>query len=254
MYPLPASSLLLAGFPLLAGSLVVLVALGHRVAAAQLGVDGQVALRRTLVFLVIAALWQAVVSGLAMKGVLARFDARPPPLIFLLVFIAGGAQVLARSSFGKTLSEGLPLAALVGFQAFRLPLELLMHAAANEGVMPEQMTYTGWNFDIVTGASAVVVAVLVALGIGGRRLVLAWNALGTGLLVSIVVIAVSSTPLFAAFGEGAALNTFIAYVPFTTLPTVMVLLAMAGHVMVWRKLLGERTEVASAPVASVARV
>ncbi|MBM4779679.1 MAG: hypothetical protein GQE15_18400 [Archangiaceae bacterium] len=252
MYPLPASSSLLAGFPLLAGCLIVLVALGHRVAAARLGVDGRLALRRTLVFLAIAALWQVVVSSLAVKGVLARFDARPPPLIFLLVFIAGGAQVLARSTFGKTLSEGLPLAALVGFQAFRLPLELLMHGAANEGVMPEQMTFTGWNFDIVTGASAVVVAVLVATGVGGRRLVLAWNALGTVLLVTVVVIAVSSTPLFAAFGEGAALNTFIAYVPFTTLPTVMVLLAMAGHVMVWRKLLAERTVVAAAPVASVA--
>jgi|JI10StandDraft_1071094.scaffolds.fasta_scaffold145399_3 hypothetical protein len=252
MYPLPASSLLLAGFPLLAGCLIVLVALGHRVAAARLGVDGRVALRRTLLFLVIAVLWQAVVSGLAMKGVLANFDAKPPRILFLLVSIAGGAQVLARSTFGKTLSDGLPLAALVGFQAFRLPLELLMHAAANEGVMPEQMTYTGWNFDIVTGASAVVVAVLVALGVGGRRLVLAWNALGTALLVSIVVIAISSTPVFAAFGEGAALNTFIAYVPFTTLPTVMVLLAMAGHVVVWRKLLGERTAVAQAPVVSAA--
>lgn len=252
MDPLPASSLLLAGFPLLAVGLIVLVALGHRVAAARLGVDARVAVKRTLGFLVIAALWQAVVSALAVKGVLARFDARPPPLIFLLVFIAGGAQVLARSTFGKTLSDGLPLAALVGFQAFRLPLELLMHAAANEGVMPQQMTFTGWNFDIVTGASAVVVAGLVALGIGGRRLVLAWNALGTVLLVSIVVIAVSSTPVFAAFGEGAALNTFIAYVPFTTLPTVMVLVAMAGHVVLWRKLLGERAVVAEAAVASAA--
>ena len=48
--------------------------------------------------------------------------------------------------------------------------------------------------------------------------------------------------MFAAFGEGAALNTFIAYVPFTTLPTVMVLLAMAGHVVLWRKLVGELPE------------
>lgn len=252
MNPLPASPLLLSGFPLLAAGLIVLVALGHRVAAARVGIDSRVAMRRTFGFLMIAALWQGVVSALAVKGVLARFDARPPPLIFLLVFIAGGAQVLARSTFGKTLSEGLPLAALVGFQAFRLPLELLMHAAANEGVMPEQMTFTGWNFDIVAGASAVVVAVLVALGIGGRRLVLAWNALGTVLLVTVVAIAVSSTPLFATFGEGAALNTFIAYVPFTTLPTVMVLLAMAGHVMLWRKLLGARTVDATAPVASAA--
>ncbi len=252
MFPFPASSSLLVGFPLLSGVLVVLVAVGQRVAASRLGVGGRLASRRTLTFLGVVALWQVAVSALAVTGVLARFDARPPPILFVLGFVAVGAQVLARSSFGKTLADGLPLAALVGFQAFRLPLELLMHGAASEGVMPKQMTFTGWNFDIVTGASAVVVAVLVALGVGGRRLVLAWNALGTVLLVNVVVIAVSSTPVFSAFGEGAALNTFIAYVPFTTLPTVMVLLAMAGHVMLFRKLLGAPAVATERPVASTA--
>lgn len=235
-----ASPVLLVGFPSLAVTLVVLVALGHRLAAARLGLDGPAASKRTRSFLLSAVLWQVAVSALAWSGVLAQFDARPPPIVFLLACIVVGAQVLARSAFGTTLSEGLPVAALVAFQAFRLPLELLMHVAAIEGVMPLQMTYTGWNFDIVTGASAVVVAALVATGVGGRRLVLAWNALGSALLVVIVVIAVASTPLFAAFGDGPALNTFIAYVPFTTLPTVMVLLATAGHVVLWRRLLAER--------------
>ena len=246
MTPSPASTWVQWGFPLLAVGLVVLVALGHRVAAARLGVEPRLALRRTVVFLGVAVAWQLAVAGLARAGVLARFDARPPPVIFLLFGVAAGAQLLARSSLGVTMTHGLPLAALVGFQAFRLPLELLMHEAASEGVMPAQMTFTGWNFDIVTGASAIVVAVLLALGVGGRRLVVVWNALGTGLLVTIVAIAVASTPVFAAFGDGPALNTFIAYVPFTTLPTVMVLLAMAGHVMVWRRLWSERTSSASA--------
>ncbi len=246
MTPSPASTWVLWGFPLLAVGLVVVVALGHRVAAARLGVEPRLALRRTVVFLGVAVAWQLAVAGLARAGVLARFDAMPPPLVFLLLGVAICGQALARSSVGATLTHGLPLAALVGFQAFRLPLELLMHQAAVEGVMPAQMTFTGWNFDIVTGASAIVVAVLLALGVGGRRLVVVWNALGTGLLVTIVAIAVASTPVFSAFGEGPALNTFIAYLPFTTLPTVMVLLAMAGHVMLWRRLWSERAASASA--------
>jgi hypothetical protein len=172
----------------------------------------------------------------ALGGVLGRFDARPPPLLLLALAVVSSAQLLGRSAFGRTLGDGLPLAALVGFHAFRLPLELLMHEAALEGVMPAQMTYTGWNFDIVTKGSAIVVGALVHWGAGGRRLVLAWNALGTALLIAIVVIAIASTPLFAAFGEGPALNTFITYEPFATLPTVMVLLAMAGHVVLWRRL------------------
>ena len=54
MTPSPASMWVLWGFPLLAVGLVVVVALGHRVAAARLGVEPRLALRRTVVFLGVA--------------------------------------------------------------------------------------------------------------------------------------------------------------------------------------------------------
>lgn len=249
MYPSPVGTWVLWGFPLLAGGLVIMVAFAHQRAAATLGVEARVARRRTLVFLGAAMVWQLIVSGFAGAGVLARFDAWPPPVIFMLLGVGVCGQLLARSSVGATLTRGLPLAALVGFQAFRLPLELLMHEAAMEGVMPAQMTFTGWNFDILTGVSAIGVALLLVLGVGGRTLVFAWNAVGTALLLTIVIIAVASTPVFAAFGAGPALNTFIAYTPFTTLPTVMVLLAMAGHVMLWRRLAIDRGAESRAAIA-----
>ena len=76
------------------------------------------------------------------------------------------------------------------------------------------MTYTGSNFDIVTGVSAIIVAALAARGLAPRWLLLAWNALGSLLLVAILVIAVASLPTFAAFGsEPARLNTWVAYFP-----------------------------------------
>ena len=43
------------------------------------------------------------------------------------------------------------LATLVGVQAFRLPLELLMHRAGGLGIMPPELSYGGYNYDIVTG-------------------------------------------------------------------------------------------------------
>lgn len=236
MFPRDASLELLVFFPSLALGLILLVALGHLLAAKHAAVPAPTARRRTAWFLLGALVTQALVAVAALSGWLARFEARPPPLLLLVLFVAGSAQLLARSPVGRTLRDGLPLAALVGFHAFRLPLELAMHRAVDEGVMPPQMSFTGWNFDIVTGGSAIVVAALVALGVGGRKLVLVWNALGTLLLAVIVVVAVASTPVFGAFGP-AALNTFIAYLPFTTLPTVMVALAMAGHVVLWQRLL-----------------
>ena len=85
-----------------------------------------------------------------------------------------------------------------------------MHRAAAAGVMPVQMSFSGWNFDIVTGATALVL--LPVADRVPRAVIVAWNVLGMALLAAILAIAVASTPLFAAFGSDQ-LNTFVAY-PF----------------------------------------
>lgn len=181
------------------------------------------------------AAWMAATWGAAESGVLRRWDLFPPPfgvLVLAIIVIAAG---IAFSAFGRRLAQFVPLWALVGVQAFRLPLELSMHRLAERGIMPMQMTYTGRNFDIVTGATAIVVAWASAKGVGGRWLVFAWNVLGLCLLVNVVTIAVLSTPAIRYFGD-ANLNVFVTYTPYVWLPAVMVLAALAGHVVIFRAL------------------
>ena len=60
--------------------------------------------------------------------------------------------------------------------------------------------------------------------------------LGLVLLVNIVVVAILSTPPFAAFGP-ARLNVFVTYPPFVWLPTVLVLAALAGHLVIFRAII-----------------
>lgn len=103
--------------------------------------------------------------------------------------------------------------------------------------MPMQMTYTGSNFDIVSGVTALLVGALAAYELAPRWLLLAWNVLGSGLLVVILVIAVASLPRFALYGsEPVRLNTWIAYFPFVWLPAGLVSAAVLGHVLLWRRL------------------
>jgi hypothetical protein len=109
-----------------------------------------------------------------------------------------------------------------------------MHAAAVEGTMPHVMSYSGYNYDIVTGASALLVGVLLKRG-APRTLAIAWNALGVVLLGVIVAVALLSSPLVRAFGDDQ-LNTWVAYVPFVWLPSILVACAIAGHIVVWRRL------------------
>jgi hypothetical protein len=108
-----------------------------------------------------------------------------------------------------------------------------MHQLSEAGIMPVHMTYTGRNFDIVTGITAIIVAAAVASGRGGRTLVGAWNVMGLALLVNVVTVAILATPAFRYFGDDD-LNVFVTYTPYVWLPAVMVLAALAGHLVIFR--------------------
>jgi len=200
-------------------------------------------------FLLAALAWTALTLVLAWTGLLARFDWRPPPFMVLFVGILVLGVVIARSRVGDRLACGLPLAALVGLQSFRFPLEVVMHRTAERGIMPMHMSYSGLNFDILTGLSAVALAVWLRLGRPPRALVWAWNVMGLLLLANIVTVAVLSTPRFAAFGSAPEkLNTFVTRAPYVLLPAVLVLAAWAGHLIVFRAL--RRPQAGSPRIAS----
>ncbi len=218
---------------------LLVLQLAAAVAYASRRLDEPERLRRsaTIGTLVIAALWMTVTWMAADSGVLLQWDGTPPPFALLVLAIVGLAATIAFTPYGTRLVLGLPLWTLVAIQGFRLPLELAMHGMYERGIMPGQMSFSGRNFDIVTGISALVVAWLVATGRGGRRVALAWNILGLALLLNIVGIAIVSTPRFQLFGPDR-LNTWVMYPPFVWLPAVMVLAALAGHLLIFRALSG----------------
>jgi hypothetical protein len=224
----------LAGIP---AAVAVLIAWGYARAGRARGEPGRTRGLRFAGALGALGLWMAAAAVAAGSGALQDFARRPPPLMLAMLASVGAALALALSPIGARFVRGLPMAALVAAQGFRLPLELCMHRAAREGVMPVQMSFAGLNFDILTGASALVIAALLATGRAPRALVVAWNAAGALLLANISAVAVASTPLFHAFGTAPErLNTFVTELPFVWLPTVLVPVALAGHVIVARKL------------------
>lgn len=211
--------------------------------AAVLAAASFVALRaagrpRAAVVAVLAILaWLGLTGWFAARGVLAQFDAVPPPFGILLPLCLAAGTAVALSPLGKALIQCFPVWMLIGVQVFRLPLELTMHRAAAEGIMPVQMSYSGLNFDIITGATAPLVALLCVVGRAPRALLWIWNLLGFVLLVNVVGVALLSTPMFHRFGTAPhQLNTWVAYLPFVWLPAVLVPCALAGHLLVARSL------------------
>ena len=174
----------------------------------------------------------------ATSGRLARFDAFPPPmfLMILSVFIMGFGVAL--SKIGRRASDTLPLVSLIGLQTFRLPLEVLMHRAGTLGIMPPQLSFGGYQFDIVTGLTACLLYGLMQAGVTVPKWALwAWNMWGWWCLFVIAVIAVTTSPMLRLFGDDPRnVNTWVLFFPYVWLPVVLVTVAMAGHVMVTRRL------------------
>jgi len=230
-----ASPLVTWGFVVLPLLVAVGFVLACEWAGRRLGDDKGVRRRRAVRVSAAVLGWLLVTTLAAGSGILRRFDATPPPFAGLVLAVVALGIAVPCSSLGTLLARGLPLWALVGSQVFRFPLELLMHRAYVEGVMPVQMSYSGWNGDILTGITAGLLGWWLALGRVPRVVVIAWNVLGLALLANIVTIAIVSTPVFRWFGDDR-LNTFVAYPPFVWLPAVLVTAALTGHVLVWRKL------------------
>jgi hypothetical protein len=232
---LEASGLVTGGFVVLP----VLVAAGFVVACEWAGrrLGERVAVRQRRVRRVGAAVlaWLLVTALVAAGGVLRRFDATPPPFALLALAVAVVGIAVPCSPLGRLLARGLPLWALVGFQVFRVPLELVMHRAYLEGVVPVQMTYSGWNYDIVSGITAGALGLWLLRRSAPRWVVASWNVLGLLLLVNVVTIAVVSAPVFGWFGPDR-LNVFVTYPPFVWLPAILVTAALMGHILVWRRL------------------
>jgi len=92
------------------------------------------------------------------------------------------------------------------------------------------MTFSGWNFDILSGITAPFIAWFAFRGGKINRAVLiAWNIFALLLLIIIVSIAVLSVPLpIQKFGFEQP-NVAVLYFPFIWLPTIIVPIILFSH-------------------------
>ncbi len=179
--------------------------------------------------------WLAVQSALVASGHMTSLPMNGLPFFFgPIVLVCAG---LGLSPVGRRLAETIPLAALVGFQAFRLPLELVLHDWVTQGVIPGTMTWTGQNWDICSGLLA-----LVAAPLAGRFRIAARiaNIMGFALLLNVMRVALLSAPV--PFGWNVQPPLLLAFhLPYALIGPVCVGGALFGHVVLTRALWRRQT-------------
>jgi hypothetical protein len=233
MAPTPGHPIALASFAaILVGVCTAAVAGVHVATAKQTG-DGRRATRAAVTFGIGLGVWLAIVSTVVASGVLEAWPFPWVPLFLAACNLLGLGVAL--SPLGRRLALGLPLGALVGFQAFRLPLELVLHDWASTNTVPVTMTWTGANFDVVSGIVA-----LAAAPFAHKSRAVPWiaNVVGLGLLLNVGRVAILSSPLpFAWPLEHPLVLAF--HLPYALIVPVCVAGALAGHILLTRRLLHE---------------
>ena len=175
-------------------------------------------------------LWLGAQSALVVSGRLTSLPLNGLPLFFGPVLIIWTG--LALSPVGRRLATTIPLAALVGFQAFRLPLELVLHSWVAQGTIPETMTWSGSNWDIVSGIVALVCAPLAGRYRGAARFA---NIVGLALLLNVMRVATLSSPV--PFGWNVQPPLLLAFhLPYAFIVPVCVGGALFGHIVLTRAL------------------
>lgn len=217
-----------------------MVAIVVAVAFAAAITFGQGVRRRIVTWLLAYGGVMLFTAALAVSGVLAAPHALPPPMAIMLVVVILGSVRIGRSSAVDAAAHEADVMSLVRLQAFRLPLELLMHHAWTKGIMPKELSFSGYNYDIVTGISAALLAIVSWKRSIPRLVIWAWNIWGMLCLGCIAVIAIVSSPMVRGFGAAPEhVNTWVLYFPYVWLPTVLVPTAIVGHIVVTRRLLRE---------------
>jgi hypothetical protein len=138
--------------------------------------------------------WMIFVSILGFSGLLSDFTSMPPKMMIFFVLNLTTAVAFAFSSAGTKIIQNIPIAAIVGFQSMRILVELGIWRANAQGLAPIQMTFEGYNFDIVTGILSLIL-IPVLLKNPSKKIVAVWSVVGVGLLITILTIAILSLPL-----------------------------------------------------------
>ncbi len=170
------------------------------------------------------------------SGILGRFDTMPPPFLLFMLLCLSVSAAVAFTGFGELLSRHLSFSALIGFQAFRILAELVIYLAHQQGLAPRALTFQGYNFDIITGLTALPLAWHLRSGRRSPGLIRAWNWMGIAFLAVILFIGITSMPVpFRVFMEEPS-NVWVTTFPYVLLPGILVVAAFTGHLLALRKL------------------
>lgn len=180
--------------------------------------------------LLIFSLWALITGLLSYFEFYLNTSAFPPRILTVLI----PSSLIVIYVYKAVSPQNLNLGWLLAIHLVRIPVELILHKLYVQGEIPQIMTYEGWNFDILSGISAVFILILHHTKSLKPQWLYFWNWAALLLLITIVVIAILSSPIpfqQLAFEQP---NTAVLRFPFTWLPAIVVPIVFLSHLLTFK--------------------
>ncbi len=178
---------------------------------------------------------------LLLTGLVAHFDyfkdttVTPPRFLIIPAVALTGSIVILKKVKGLVPDKKY----LFAIHMLRLPVELVLYQLYLAKLIPAVMTFEGWNFDILTGITALLILVyyFTRKKYPVNLFLIFWNIAGLLLLLIIVIIAILSAPFpfqQLAFDQP---NIAVLQFPFIWLPAYVVPVVAVSHILLLRCLI-----------------
>jgi hypothetical protein len=165
------------------------------------------------------ALWFTYLIILSISGVLQDMSLPPKfPLLLFIPFVIFTIIFYIRNKDSKFI-QSIPNSWTIYYQTFRIIVEMLLLYTFYKGIIPEQATFEGLNFDVIMGITAPFMAYFV-FGDKVKNLALArgWNILGILMVLFVAFIIGTSFYLPHIWGS----ETELTQPEFLTMPYLLI--------------------------------
>ncbi|MEW5855402.1 MAG: hypothetical protein AB2A00_41900 [Myxococcota bacterium] len=181
--------------------------------------------------------WLTFVTMLGQLGFFEDFSSVPPRFLVAVVppyVVMAVVLLLPRTPVAL---QRVPAAWLVGFQTFRVGVEMVLWLLYREGRVPTLMTFHGRNLDIIVGLTAPLVVYFCFQGhLLSPRFAVKWNVFGMLVLAHTVGSGILSAPTPFRVLASDPPNNFMGYFPYILLPGFLVPSAFLWHLLSIRQL------------------
>lgn len=189
-------------------------------------------LKKTGLIIGVLLIWIILQSTISSSGFYDDTNLPPRIVIFQILPLFLFTFIFLISNKKHKILNAIPVYLPIAYQSFRVIIELYFHQLYKQGILPQQVTYSGYNFDIVFGASAIFMALYAYRKTPSKRVLLIWNLLGITVVLNAAFTFITSFyfPQIWGSNEPELAEIFLRF-PYQLLPSFFMPSAVFFHVL-----------------------